>query len=104
MASSNSIRRALLRPGHFLKLLSDRQLYVSPVQSLGGFSICQTGSHSVRPLTFPLLPHSHSHLLSPYHSHSALRCSAQQFRLPLTTSTHNGKRCSDHKRRSPNGA
>ena len=39
MASNNSIRRAILRPGHFLSLHSDRQLYVSPVQSLGGFSV-----------------------------------------------------------------
>jgi len=39
MASSNPIRRALLRPCHFLKLSSDRQLYVSPVLSLGGFSV-----------------------------------------------------------------
>ena len=45
MASSNSIRRALLRPGHFMTLLSDRQLYVSPVLSLGGFSVRQNGSH-----------------------------------------------------------
>ena len=39
MASNNSSKRALLRPGHFLSLHSDRQLYVSPVQSLGGFSV-----------------------------------------------------------------
>ena len=39
MASNNSIRRALLRPGHFLSLHSDRLLYVSPVRSLGGFSV-----------------------------------------------------------------
>ena len=39
MASTNSIRRALLRPGHFLSLHSDRLLYVSPVRSLGGFSV-----------------------------------------------------------------
>ena len=39
MASHDSIRRALLRPGHFLSLHSDRLLYVSPVRSLGGFSI-----------------------------------------------------------------
>ncbi len=39
MASKNSIRRARLRPGHFLSLHSDRLLYVSPVQSLGGFSV-----------------------------------------------------------------
>ncbi len=36
MASINSIRRALLRPGHFLSLQSDRLLYVSPARSLGG--------------------------------------------------------------------
>jgi len=47
MASSNSIRRALLRPGHFLKLSSDRQLYVSTALSLGKFSVCQNGSHSM---------------------------------------------------------
>ena len=39
MASNDSIRRALLRPGHFLSLHSDRLLYVSPVRSLGGFSV-----------------------------------------------------------------
>ncbi len=39
MAPKNSIRRALLRPGHFLGLHRDRQLYVSPVRSLGGFSV-----------------------------------------------------------------
>ena len=53
MASRNSIRRALLRPGHFLKLLSDRQLYVSPVPSLGGFSfflfLCQNDGHRIAP-------------------------------------------------------
>jgi hypothetical protein len=49
MAASNSIRRALLRPGHFLKLSSDRRLYVSPVLSLGGFSVYQSGStHTLR--------------------------------------------------------
>jgi len=39
MASNNSISRALLRPVFFLKLRSDRLLYVSPVLSLGGFSV-----------------------------------------------------------------
>ena len=39
MASNDSISRAILRPGHFLSLHSDRQLYVSPVLSLGGFSV-----------------------------------------------------------------
>ncbi len=39
MASNDSIKRALLRPGHFLSLHSDRLLYVSPVRSLGGFSV-----------------------------------------------------------------
>ncbi len=39
MAPNNSIRRALLRPGHFFSLHSDRLLYVSPVRSLGGFSV-----------------------------------------------------------------
>ncbi len=39
MASNDSIRRAILRPGHFLSLHSDRQLYVSPVRSLDGFSV-----------------------------------------------------------------
>ncbi len=39
MASNDSIRRAFLRPGHFLSLHSDRLLYVSPVRSLGGFSV-----------------------------------------------------------------
>ena len=50
MASNDSISRALLRPGHFLKLRSDRLLYVSPVLSLGGFSVslfCQIGSHRI---------------------------------------------------------
>ena len=39
MASNNSIRRALLRPGHFLSLHSGRLLYASPVRSLGEFSV-----------------------------------------------------------------
>jgi len=39
MASNDSIKRAILRPGHFLSLHSDRLLYVSPVRSLGGFSV-----------------------------------------------------------------
>ncbi len=39
MASHDSIKRALLRPGHFLSLHSDRLLFVSPVLSLGGFSV-----------------------------------------------------------------
>ena len=39
MASNDSISRARLRPGHFLSLHSDRLLYVSPVRSLGGFSV-----------------------------------------------------------------
>ncbi len=61
MASNNSIRRVLLRPGHFLSLHSDRQLYVFPRQSLGGFSVllelAATGStltsaeHLTRPWT-----------------------------------------------------
>ena len=39
MASNDSIRRAFFRPGHFLSLHSDRLLCVSPVRSLGGFSV-----------------------------------------------------------------
>ncbi len=39
MASTDSIKRARLRPGHFLSMHSDRLLYVSPVRSLGGFSV-----------------------------------------------------------------
>jgi len=49
MASQNSIKRALLRHGHYLKLFSDRLLYVFTVPTLGGFSICQNGSHQTPP-------------------------------------------------------
>ncbi len=52
MASNNSIRRAFFRPGHFLSLLSDRLLYLSPVRSLGGFSVslfARIGSHTMAP-------------------------------------------------------
>ncbi len=49
MASHDSIKRALLRPGHFLSLHSDRLLYVSPVRSLGGFSVLRPGSRSMAP-------------------------------------------------------
>jgi len=51
MAPNNSIRRALLRPGHFLSLHSDRQLHVSPVLSLGGFSILHELAATRRPVT-----------------------------------------------------
>ncbi len=51
MASNNSIKRALLRPGHFLSLHSDRQLYVSPVQSLGGFSVLLESAGTGCPVT-----------------------------------------------------
>jgi len=39
MAPGNSIKRALLRPGHFLKLYNDRLLYEFPARSLGGLSV-----------------------------------------------------------------
>jgi len=48
MAAGNSIKRALLRPGHFLSPHSDRLLYVFPARSLGGFS------RSLLPTTNPI--------------------------------------------------
>lgn len=51
MASDNSIRRSLLRPGCFLKLSGNRLWLVPLILSPGGFSIvfARNGSHRIAP-------------------------------------------------------